>query len=443
MPDLKQELRRLANDAARQARPMALDDVIREAERRGTAVQGRQRNDRAPRRRRPGWLVPLAAGVAVVAAVGVSVAISRAVPASAPVGAGSAARTVYAIYSAAGTPGNSGPSTVVPVRNGKAGKLIRVDDAGDAVVTPDGKTLYVPGAGTIIPISTATGKPGKPINVRAVGPGAVLTVDPNGKMGYASSNGSSTVVPIDLATNKPGKPIHLPGSWVGQIVFAPDGKTAYDLPDSGPDGVTPISTATGRTGRQFLIGDSPSGMLFSPDGKTAYVTALNAGAVVVTPVNLATGNTGRPIYRTKNSYPDSMVLTPDGKTLYIAAKYGVVPVSTATGKAGPAIGSRPAEEMVITPNGKTVYVNNLGGSDGAIVPISTATKTAGKPILKGDYSKIGLSPGGGTLYAATLSPGSAQLGQIKIVPINSATGTLGRAIRIPVTVGTPYSVLTP
>jgi DNA-binding beta-propeller fold protein YncE len=253
-------------------------------------------------------------------------------------------------------------------------------------------------------------------------------------------------VPIDLATNKPGKPIHLPGPYVGELVFAPDGNTAYDVPGRGLAGViTPISTATGRTGRPFLIPGGAYDMVFGPGGKDAYVTGLNgAGKISVTPVNLATDNPGRPILRTKDD-PLSMVVAPDGKTLYVGTDHGVMPVSTATGKVGKTVGGRPAEEMVITPDGKTVYIANLGGSGAAIVPISTATDTAGKPILKGSYSKIGLSPGGGTLYAASWVPEPGQFvnGQIKIVPINSATGAPGRAIRIPVTVGLPVQMLTP
>src|SRR6185437_9392601 len=83
--------------------------------------------------------------------------------------------------------------------------------------------------GTIVPISAATNRPGKPIHV-----GGSMAVAPDGKTAYAA--GTNTVVPIstasdritlvNLATNKPGKSIRV-CPIIGMIAFTPDGKTAY------------------------------------------------------------------------------------------------------------------------------------------------------------------------------------------------------------------------
>ena len=40
-------------------------------------------------------------------------------------------------------------------------------------ITPDGKTAYVATAGAVIPISTATNKPGTPIHVGPGSPAAI------------------------------------------------------------------------------------------------------------------------------------------------------------------------------------------------------------------------------------------------------------------------------
>ena len=89
---------------------------------------------------------------------------------------------------------------------------IRVSaDAGTMTITPDGRTLYVAGADTITPISTATNTPGQPIPVAADDVPARaddIAITPDGKTLYVAARHG--VVPISTATNIPGKPIRLP-----------------------------------------------------------------------------------------------------------------------------------------------------------------------------------------------------------------------------------------
>jgi YVTN family beta-propeller protein len=89
------------------------------------------------------------------------------------------------------------------------GKPIRLlDGAPQAIaITPDGKTLYVTNyrSGTVLPISTATNTPEKPIKV-GKGP-VVAAFTPDGKTAYVVSLGASTVTPISTATSTPGRPI--------------------------------------------------------------------------------------------------------------------------------------------------------------------------------------------------------------------------------------------
>ncbi len=88
---------------------------------------------------------------------------------------------------------------------------------------PDGQTVYVaselnnhdyvgcPARGVVTPVATATGRPGKPIQV-ACTPGA-LAVTPDGKTVYVASYGSGhgVVTPIAAATDQPGTPIRVDG----------------------------------------------------------------------------------------------------------------------------------------------------------------------------------------------------------------------------------------
>ncbi len=86
--------------------------------------------------------------------------------------------------------------------------------------TPDGKTAYVANGegpiGTVVPISTATNTPGKPIRI---GLGLGIAITPDGKTLYAAAQ--NKVVPISTATNTPGKPIRLRYGLPSGIVVTP------------------------------------------------------------------------------------------------------------------------------------------------------------------------------------------------------------------------------
>jgi hypothetical protein len=121
-----------------------------------------------------------------------------------------------------------------------------------------------------------------------------------------------------------------------------------------------------------------------------------------------------------------------GKTAYIATITGtetpfdggntVVPVNTATGKAGEPITVPHVVMVTAAPNGRTVYALSLtdGGDDGALIPIRTATNTALKPIQLGPMianhsSTLAITPNGRAGYLADPATG--------ILPIDLATDT--------------------
>ena len=86
-------------------------------------------------------------------------------------------------------------------------------------------TVYVisgyPGARTVTPVNTATGKPGRAIKVG--GGASAVAITPNGKTAYVANgvNGTGdTVIPIETATNK-AEPAVARGGMPYSIVFAP------------------------------------------------------------------------------------------------------------------------------------------------------------------------------------------------------------------------------
>ncbi len=442
MPDLKDELRQLADEAARQAQPWPVTDVIREGDRRR-----RRLNPRVPElvtrgkpgRRMPGWVTPLAAAAAVIALVAVVTTVSGVIRDSGPAGNRPGASTVYAIYqSTVVKGGKSLRGAIIPIRGAAStpGKPIRLANMNaDVEITPDGKTIYAVSGGLVIPVNTASGQPGQPIHLPGLSGGAgagQITINPDGKSAYVTSFfPSDTMTPFRIAGNKPGQPIRL-SPYIGAIAFTPDGKTAYVMTGHG---VVPINTATNKPGRLIHVtARGVSQIVITPDGKTAYVVS-EAGVV---PISTATNTPGK-LISIRGAL--SARITPDGKTLYVGTGGGrtstVVPISTATGAPGKPIriGGLSPEEMVITPDGHTLYVaSSEGPASAEVVPISTASNTASKPIPVGSADVIGITPDGKTLYAA--SPG-------KIVPVSTATNQPGQPIRVRIRTGLPSGVIAP
>jgi DNA-binding beta-propeller fold protein YncE len=111
----------------------------------------------------------------------------------------------------------------------------------------------------------------------------------------------------------------------------------------------------------------------------------------VTPIDTATHTAGRPIKTGADPFAVTMASTPNSKTVYVVNEepYGTVtPIDTATSTARRAIRVAPRNGFdittVITPDGRTVYVGGaLAGTSphGFIVPVSTATGRAGTPVM--------------------------------------------------------------
>jgi YVTN family beta-propeller protein len=319
-------------------------------------------------------------------------------------------------------------------------------NAIDVAVTPDGKTAYValnslnrPGSrGSVIPVSTSTYHVGKPVKTDDILPDTML-ITPNGKTLYVGDGDSGTVTPVHTATNTAGRPIKTGANpFAIAMAVTPNGKTVYVVNEEPHGTVTPIDTATNTAGKNIKVGVTPFAIVITPDGKTAYVLNLAQGAPgkgTVTPINTATNTAGKPIPIKHAAFPlasNLMVITPNGKTIYAASNTTLTPIDTATNTALPAIRVAPRHGLdtaaAITPDGRTIYIDGEFSGTSAnefIVPVNTTTGTAGKAIIvRGQPSAMAVTPNGKTLYVLCAGfPGPQD-----IVPINTATNTAGPPI---------------
>ena len=111
-----------------------------------------------------------------------------------------------------------------------------------------------------------------------------IAITPDGKTAYIATSAYTagscagcavgTVIPVATATGTPGKPIDIGGTPVA-IAITPDGKTAYVATSAyiaascagagcPVGGVIPVATATGRPGKPINIGRTPKGIAFAP-----------------------------------------------------------------------------------------------------------------------------------------------------------------------------------
>jgi YVTN family beta-propeller protein len=122
--------------------------------------------------------------------------------------------------------------------------------------------------GMVYPISTATRKVGKAITFTTEGvsdTGIWIAMTPDGKTVYVSGALNDTVIPISTATKRPGKPI---GRGEGPLFVTPNGKTAYVVNfGSARDTcatVTAINTATNKAGKAIKVGHNPGAIAITP-----------------------------------------------------------------------------------------------------------------------------------------------------------------------------------
>ena len=200
---------------------------------------------------------------------------------------------------------NSHSGTVTPISTAtnKPGRPIKVGSGPDFVaVTPDGREAYVlsvtrgqqPGfnVGSVTVIRTASKTASAPIQLNGFPSDLVFT--PSGKTAYVAvasdKQGVGTqVIPMSTATGKPGKPMQIsklghgvPGQSYEAIT--PDGKTLW-VGDWWAFKVFPVNTSTGKPGKPIGVQFNPNQIAITPDGSTVYVAT---GGVETTAISNST-----------------------------------------------------------------------------------------------------------------------------------------------------------
>lgn len=202
-----------------------------------------------------------------------------------------------------------------------------------------------------------------------------IAFSPSGTTGYVADTNAASVTVFSTVTQRVLRTLKV-GQDPVAIVTSPSG-TVYTVNEFSGS-VTPIDTLTNVAGRAIRAGDRPQAIVFTPSSSMAYV--VNYWSSSVTPINLASGR-ALPAIHTGN-WPSALVITPSGSTVYVLgdSPASVTPIDTGTNTAEPLVrvlpGGAEVGQIVVTPDGSTVLVS-IGSQ---LVPISTATNRAGAPI---------------------------------------------------------------
>ena len=204
---------------------------------------------------------------------------------------------------------NFGSDTVTPVDLGtwRAGPPVAVGSEPVAIaVAPP-----LPGSGTVLAFVANFGSNTvTPINVGSMGTGAPIPVGPSPQAVAVTSGAllvgnfaNSTLTQIDAATLKPDAPVPLPFAPTA-IAAGPGGSAAAAYVCGGAALVPVTLTALGpNVGAQIGLPGAAQGVALSADGATAWVTQQAGGLV---PVTLATGKTGPAIHL--GGHPSAIVI---------------------------------------------------------------------------------------------------------------------------------------
>jgi DNA-binding beta-propeller fold protein YncE len=367
-------------------------------------------------------LVPELAGSPVAYAVAPSASVmgaaSRLASQAQTPASAAATRQPGVAYAAGG-----GFVTPVATATNKAARRIPAASGGTignaAVVTPDGKTLYVLDfAGAVVPVSTHTRTAQAAIPVP--GNPTSLAISPDGATLYVTSENARVLTPISTATNTAGTsvPVCTDGGTFGtgstatvltdvlSVAVTPNGKTlyvgcvSYDLiAEQGNGYLIPIDVATGTQGTHISFVNEPVDLAITPNGKTLYVAGQASGdhssGSTIVPIDTATRTIGMPLPVTGGA--SSIVIGPDGRSAYVGAST-ITPLNLPTGTFGAAatVGDL-LGHPAFAPDGKTLYLPTayFGGDIGdahfpglpAVTPWTTGTNKPGASVFLWNYAE--------------------------------------------------------
>jgi DNA-binding beta-propeller fold protein YncE len=254
-------------------------------------------------------------------------------------------------------------------------------NASPTAITPDGRHLYVAGAGGAGFVSA--------YDVAASG-----TLTPVAGSPFTSSGAQG------LAATADGR--HL---YVANIGTA-DTVSAFDIAPGG--GLAPLGSAP--------AGDNPSILIATPDSRHLYATNIGAGSNTISMYEISANGTLVPIGTPvpAGSSPRGGAVTPDGRHLYVSNQgsgniyafdiaangtLGAVPGSPFTVTGTSQFG------VAITPDGRHVFVASYD-TDSVfafdIAPDGALTPVPGSPFGNAGTNPIALAltPGGRRLYVA-------------------------------------------
>jgi DNA-binding beta-propeller fold protein YncE len=331
------------------------------------------------------------------------------------------------------------PGQVVPLSPTSAGRAIRVPGMAWSgtgytlmALTPNGKTIWVTGSnGLLTPISTASGKPGAPINLHTSGLEAV-TIAPDGRSAYVTT--SAGFLPVDLAgTGHVGQLIR--ARYATQVVIAPNGKFAYAITTTE---IIPISISTGAVSPPIPV-SYPGGLIFSPDGRTAYALSEHdsqGSNATFIPISTLTNRVGTPVPIGGPVYGAAGV--PGSWLAYVEYDSGkVAPVNLRTGRIGRAVQVNGfPSPMAVVPGGTSLYLytyyqatKSTFGLKLTKFSITSDSVVSKLPIAGAWPGLIAVSPDGTTGYVTTTA-GTGRHETYRLVEINLASDTQIQSFRV-------------
>ena len=185
--------------------------------------------------------------------------------------------TAYVTSSPFGQPGKRTPIWITPINfsSGMAGTPIQVLVDRTApwdykiALSADGKTAYLYGGKTVIPVDLTTSQVLKPISVEVGNYIPTLAISPSDLTAYVSW-WSRWLQPINMLTNTPDRELQLPGGYSesGPAAFSLNGDVLY-VPaafrgGTAVDAIIPVDTSTQATGRAIRVVGRPVQVVVIP-----------------------------------------------------------------------------------------------------------------------------------------------------------------------------------